>query len=367
MPSNVTNPTKASDKRFRPLAVIGWLLLAVFLLIGGFLSFLTIVEYRPAPVEPAAIGGSTEGIPYRGEDLQILTFNTGYASLGRDADFILDGGTGTGHAPRATVEENLAGMQEILQKTQADFYFLQEVDLGSDRTFNIDHISAYEDVLPAYNWSYAPNYLCKFVPYPVQDPIRSIDSGIVTYSRFATASADRVSLSNPFSWPVRTANLKRCLLVNRYPIENSDAELVTVNFHMDAYDSGDGKEAQTLELWQLLSEEYEKGNYVIAGGDFNQTFPDMEVDVIPSANWVPGHLTDPPENCSDWSYVHDGSVPTCRLLNQPYIPDDPLTQYYVIDGFIVSPNVEVKSIETLDENFRYADHNPLLLDVHLKF
>ena len=40
-----------------------------------------------------------------------------------------------------------------------------------------------------------------------------------------------------------------------------------------------------------------------------------------------------------WSYVFDDSSPTCRLLDAPY--DAETSQHYVLDGFIVSPNMEV--------------------------
>ena len=37
---------------------------------------------------------------------------------------------------------------------------------------------------------------------------------------------------------------------------------------------------------------------------------------------------------------------------------------YVIDGFIVSDNLKVNLIQTVDLNFRqYSDHNPVLLQV----
>jgi len=45
---------------------------------------------------------------------------------------------------------------------------------------------------------------------------------------------------------------------------------VLVNLHLEAYDSGEGKIAQTKLLVEFLEQEYAKGNYVIAGGDFNQ-------------------------------------------------------------------------------------------------
>jgi hypothetical protein len=42
------------------------------------------------------------------------------------------------------------------------------------------------------------------------------------------------------------------------------------------------------------------------------------------------------------------------------------TQYYVIDGFILSPNVELKNVETMDLGFANSDHNPVLINVSLK-
>ena len=158
-------------------------------------------------------------------------------------------------------------------------------------------------------------------------------------------------------------NLKRCLLVSYLPIEGSDAELVLVNLHLEAYDDGEGKIAQTKQLMDFLEEEYEKGNYVIAGGDFNQVFPGA-LEAYPNThpeNWIPGVLEESslPEG---FSFVYDLSVPSCRLLNQPYDPSDTAnTQHYVIDGLIVSPNVTVEAAETLDLGFANSDHNPVRL------
>ena len=40
-------------------------------------------------------------------------------------------------------------------------------------------------------------------------------------------------------------------------------------------------------------------------------------------------------------------------------------QYYLIDGFIVSGNVTVESVETQNLNFKNSDHNPILMKVTL--
>ena len=203
------------------------------------------------------------------------------------------------------------------------------------------------------------------MPYPLKDRIGEVHSGIATYSCYDISSATRYSLPCPFSWPTRVANLKRCMLVTRLPIENREEELVIVNFHLEAYDDGEGKTAQFEQLMDFLQAEYEKGNYVIAGGDFNQAFPDT-LDRYPiksTTEWEPSILAELPE---EWQYAYDASIPTCRLLNQPYQPSSEKTQYYVIDGFIVSPNVAIDKVETLDEGFVYSDHNPVVLDISLK-
>ena len=117
------------------------------------------------------------------------------------------------------------------------------------------------------------------------------------------------------------------------------------------------------EISDILEKEYEKGNYVIAGGDFNQSFPGV-LDKYPIADpkkWTPGVLEESilPEG---WQFAFDSSTPTCRLLDQPL---SDACQRYVIDGFILSPNVQIDLVETLSEEFEYSDHNPVRLDVTL--
>ncbi|MGN1018379.1 MAG: hypothetical protein ACI4PB_06170, partial [Oscillospiraceae bacterium] len=108
---------------------------------------------------------------------------------------------------------------------------------------------------------------------------------------------------------------------------------------------------------------------IIAGGDFNQIFPGG-LDKYPNEHadlWEPGII---PEDIvpEGWTLAYDLDTPTCRLLNQAYDADDTEnTQYYVIDGFILSPNVQLNTVKTLDEGFTYSDHNPVKLNVTLKY
>ena len=165
-------------------------------------------------------------------------------------------------------------------------------------------------------------------------------------------------------------NLKRCMLITRFPLE-CGKELVIAVLHLEAYDEGEGKIAQTKAVADFIRAEYEAGNYVIAGGDFNQTFPGTQLSYpLYDEFWVPGAM-DGGLLPVGWQFAVDDRTPSCRLNKAPYTPaltDENIRKkwpYYVIDGFIVSPNISVLSVETLDESFRYADHNPIKLRVML--
>ena len=67
-----------------------------------------------------------------------------------------------------------------------------------------------------------------------------------------------------------------------------------------------------------------------------------------------------------WTLAYDLDTPSCRLLNQPYAKDDENTQHYVIDGFILSPNVVLTDVQTLGLDFGSSDHNPVFINVKLK-
>lgn len=343
--------------------IIGLALCVLALLLAAAVIYLTVREYRPEPVEEVAASKGKKKIGV-GEEFTVLSFNTGYAGLSRDEDFFMDGGKKVQPESRELVQENLEGISRILKEQEADVYFLQEVDRDSKRSYRIDEQAAYEAAL-GYQGMYACNFRCDFVPYPLP-PIGKVESGLVTMTPYEVGQAFRIALPESFTWPVKTCNLKRCMLECRLPVEGSEKELVLINFHLEAYDSGEGKIAQSRMLAEKLKEEYEKGNYVIAGGDFNQTFEGMEkYPIHDKENWVPGVVgaDDIPEG---FSYAVSDNVPTCRLLNAPYSGNYQDSQVYVIEGFILSDNVELVSVENIDTDFQYTDHQPVRMQVRLR-
>lgn len=341
------------------LIVSAVLLLAVV----GLVGYLSATEFLPDDVEAVPVTAAARSANVHvGQPLKILTMNTGYGGLGRDQDFFMDGGKMVRPDRREDVEKNVSGILSALLLQKADVYLLQEVDFNSHRSYNINQAERYRHGL-SMNMARANNFKCAFVPFP-WPPIGKVDSGLATYTNLNVTQATRESLPVPFTWPVRMANLKRCLLIERVPVEGTDKELVLINLHLEAYDDGEGKAAQTRQLMEIIAAEYRNGNYVIAGGDFNQTFEGAEeaYPLLEGSQWQPGRLSnsDLPNGAR---FVFDASTPTCRLLNKPYDGNRANAQLYVIDGFIVTDNLRVGRVETVDLNFMCSDHNAVLLEV----
>lgn len=351
----------------RLLRTIGILLLCIVLLAAGMVGFLSVTEFKPDDRQALEISGSAAASLSVGQSFTVAAWNIGYGALGDNADFFMDGGSMVKTADSARLEQNINGLLTAVDTMHPDVLLLQEVDVSSARSEHANEFAAFADHFPAFAASFANNYKVAFVPYPLP-PLGKVDSGIATFSSFGVSSAERVQLPVPFSWPLRTANLKRCLLVSRIPVSGSERELVLFNLHLEAYDDGEGKRAQTKMLADLLSAEAAKGNYVIAGGDFNQIFSSANGDAFPvqDGNWAASEI-DVAQFDGDWQFLTDENVPSCRSLYKPYAgADKDNFQYYVIDGFIVSGNLTVESFGAQDLGFVHSDHNPLLLRVTMQ-
>jgi endonuclease/exonuclease/phosphatase family metal-dependent hydrolase len=356
--------------------VLVWVIAVLAASFLAFCIWLTLVEYRPGQEESIPLERAGRRVPAPGGTVRVLIWNIGYASLDASQDFIMDGGAMTRPATDANVNGNIRGIRDFIFREDWDAVLLQEVDVDSRRSYRVNQRAFIAGDFGG-SAAFAPNYRARFVPFPVPDFIGPVESGLLNLNRFAVREAARISLPVPFKWPVRTANLKRCLLVERVPLgaagaegaaDGAGRELVLVNLHLDAYTSAGSRDAQTRELIGFLEAEYAGGNYVIAGGDFNQNFPGINPErfaVKDSKYFEPGILRDDMIG-PFWRFARDPEIPSARLLNKPYSGSYEDTQLYVIDGFILSPNVEIVSVRAFDEGFRHSDHNPVMLEARLQ-
>jgi endonuclease/exonuclease/phosphatase family metal-dependent hydrolase len=307
--------------------------------------------------------------------LSFLIWNVGYGGLGAESDFFYDdegmfyASNSMVHSPKPLVEKNLQGALQVLREHGADFFLLQEVDYESDRSHRIRQYDAYAGALPGYAATYAENYRCDRVPIPLLQPWRAygaVRSGLGTFSRFQPAEALRYQLPGRYPMPDRMFQLDRCAAVQRYPLA-SGKSLVLFNIHNSAYDPGDKiKAIQLPYLRDLALAEYQKGNYVVLGGDWNQCPPHFRFDAfMPGSNagYQQGNI--PPDFFpEDWTYAYDPSVPSNRKCRDPYVKGKSFET--LIDFYLVSPNVRVAKVRGIDLGFRFSDHQPVWLEVELR-
>lgn len=60
------------------------------------------------------------------------------------------------------------------------------------------------------------------------------------------------------------------------------------------------------------------------------------------------------------------NAPTCRDADLPLIGHEQDLYKSVIDGFIVSQNIEIIEVTNIDNGFEYSDHQPVILKFSLK-
>ena len=207
--------------------------------------------------------------------------------------------------------------------------------------------------------AFAVNYHSAYLFYPVLEPHGASDAGILTLVDCEIESAIRRSL------PVETGltkflDLDRCYSVSRIPVSNGKT-LCLYNLHLSAYTS-DGTIAND-QLEMLIADmqaEYEAGNYVVGGGDFNKDLLGDSAAIFGVSGENYTWAQPIPEGVIGGGIrlaAAENLVPSCRNADRAYAPGESFV--LTVDGFLVSENVEITALETVDAGFECSDHNPV--------
>lgn len=177
------------------------------------------------------------------------------------------------------------------------------------------------------------------------------------------------------SFPVSTSfskffDLDRCYSISRVPVDNGK-ELVIFELHMSAYGNSDAiREGQIRMLSKDMQKEYEAGNYVLCGGDFNHDLKAAEDDSTDKESWAyPFPREELPEHfafCIDQLTAQEKNDlwDSARNADMEYVPG--VTYTVTLDGFIISDNIECVSYEDINTGYSYSDHDPVYLKFRLK-
>ncbi|MBN2795681.1 MAG: endonuclease/exonuclease/phosphatase family protein [Clostridia bacterium] len=345
------------------LKILGILMIILALLVGGFLLFATLMDYQPDPVETITVENGT-ALTLDKKEFEVLTWNIGYAGLGAKEDFFMDGGTKGRPDSKEAVEMYLEEIKDFIKSNSVDFLFLQEVDRDSTRTYHVDQYKILTDLLSQRDHMFALNYNVPFVPVP-WPPIGQVTSGIATYSKYDVFESERYQFKGNYTWPMKTVMLDRCLMTSVIKVSETQ-NLYLINVHFSAYDDGTLREDQLNFVKDFVKDLYDQGHYVLLGGDWNQTFPNLDLTKFPLENngelWAPVAIEED-WLMPGWTFGVNDNAPTYRLLNRAY---DGKNQTGVIDGFMISPNIELLEVEVVDMAFEASDHNPVYMKIKLK-
>lgn len=338
----------------------------IFVLFASFIIYIVANSFNPD--EKLNIPISNNGVKEISieEEIKITSYNIGYAGLDESQDFFIDGGKNSRAQSKEKVMENITNIIQIVDGTESDIFLFQEVDKKASRSYMVDQVEILKENYPNYAFVFGLNYKVPWVPVPIMNPMGSVESGIASFSRFNIKEANRFQLPGKENWLVQLFELDRCFLETRLQVDNGK-ELVVVNVHLSAFDKGGIiREQQLYYLKSYLEKEYINGNYIIVGGDWNHNFPLTEPEKFTALEEWPFWLKDLPENyrLKNFTWKADLDIPTVRTLAKPY--KDGYNFKAIIDGFMISDNVETISVKTTDTNFKYSDHNPTTLTFSLK-
>ena len=348
------------------LKTILFLVILAALLFGGIILFDTVTEYKPTQKEILETSGKGYSQVMQDSIISVFSWNIGYCGLGKDMDFYKDGGKGV-RPTEEQFQKYLNGALNLISKyDSSDIFILQEVDTSSKRTYYVNEASFINQFLPLYSSVFAKNYDVRFVPFPLYNPMGDVVSGIMTLSKIKPQEAFRNPYASNYSWPKNVFLFHRCLIYTKYKMKGGKF-LVVLNTHNSTYnDDAKQREEESEAIRTMMLDEYNKGNFVIVGGDWNRNPPGFDCTKFSDGNvgrtiesaLGSGFLP------TSWKCIYDDSKPSNRDVNEPYVKGK--TKTTIIDYFIISPNLELIYNKTITSGFEFSDHQPIYMKVRAK-
>lgn len=371
------------------------LVLLIVVAVGGYCGYILLSYKRIGNTNLDVKQSATNSFVTTNEVYNISTYNIGFGAYSQDFTFFLDTGYDAnenetcGYYSKAKSKDevltNTNGAISTMKNLDLDFMLLQEVDIDSTRSHHVNQNDLFTNEFSKYDNVFATNFDSAFLPYPLYDMHGKSKAGLSTFSKYMINDAKRVkyTISDSLS---KLFDLDRCFSVSKISVENGKS-LYIINSHMSAYDEGGIiRQKQIQELNNFINACYKNNDYVIVGGDFNHDLltynPEFDYtktnrpfsNTLKDPDWVAAYFDEnnnSPLN-EHFKVVASDNSPTCR--NNDIAWDPSITYRCVVDGFIVSDNVEVVThynIQTKNGNlgkdgFAYSDHEPAYLEFKLK-
>jgi len=293
-----------------------------------------------------------------GDTLDILIWNIGYGGLGAGSDFVADGGESTFPPSRRAVRDNVAGIESFLISQQdADVVLIQELARAGPVNYWIDARARVEHALRDRDVVVFADFRTRLLPWPLH-----MNHGQGIYSQTRVEAADVVAL------PAEDSGFLG--VRRRYASPHvrlaGDQNWTIASVHLAAFDDDAAVRTQQLrELMVWAQTEYELGRHVVIGGDWNLQLVETDFPHTTDERFLFWLFPFPQDALPEgWRIAADGDIPSVRTNHKPYVAGE--NYVTTIDGFVVSPNVDILEVRGFDLGFAHADHQPVRLRVRAR-
>ncbi len=287
-----------------------------------------------------------------GDALSVTIWNLGYAGLGAESDFSVDGGKNYLPPSRKVTRKNLDGIKRELGAMNAYVILLQETARASLLTRGADSVAGAAKALEGRDNAFSADFASLLMP----PPFRSRHG---LFSSVNAGGARREIIPLPLEPQFIMGMSRRLYHMHVVRLPTPDGDWTVINVHLSAFDEGANVRLEQLRaVLKFAAAEYAKGNRVVIGGDWNYEFHRPSRPTTTAEKylfWV--HPFPYRELPDGWAAAIDKETPSVRTNERPYRKGENFTT--VIDGFIISPNVRAESVKTRDLDFQFSDHQPV--------
>jgi len=290
--------------------------------------------------------------PIAGNEISVLNWNLGYAGLGKESDFKIDGGDMIRPPSQQVVRKNISGIKSLIEKNKSDIHLFQEISEPDMLTRGENVLSSVQKSLSDYDYFYSSDFRTKLIPTRW-----ALRHGLASFTQFKTEPAKLIEL--PLEPTKLGGTVQRLYHIQHTGFKNESGEnWVILNLHLSAFDEGGNVRLKQFDsVIKIADEFYQQGHHVVVGGDWNIQLSGTEFPTTTKEEFLFWRTKLPTEKIlPGWQIVVDHDTPTMRSNERPYVKGENFTS--IIDGYMVSPNVEVIEVETIDTNFEFTDHQP---------
>lgn len=335
--------------------MIPTLALLTMIFVGAYLAIVVISNRRIHPKTGAITPTNKQPTrPDASSTLAVLTWNIGYAGLGKDADLIIDKGQSIRALSELQIARAAHGIADWLAAQSSDVICLQESAKAGFLTRGVPLRSIIAETLTQRQSVFWTDMRSVLVPR-----LLKVDHGMSVHSRISFRACHAELLPQDDTYFFGILKKHYGFIVSRFAIEEKGREWVVFNIHLSAFDTdGAARKEQLKHLMRRAQAEYSQGNFVVIAGDWNMRLSPTDF----------GHQSDPasllwtkdfPQEAlpKHWQLAFDPMTPTVRSLNKAFNPGE--TYSTIVDGFVYSPNVQLSGISAANMGFELADHQPV--------